>query len=123
MRAVLRKLARRGDVQQIVKDLFYPEATVAALLARFDELAAAQPRGLVDARAFRDATGLGRKRAIQVLEHLDRVGLTRRVRDSRVRRDAAATAGTTGSAAPSAAGVTPGAAAGSRAPAPDGAGC
>jgi selenocysteine-specific elongation factor len=28
---------------------------------------------------FRDASGLGRKRAIQVLEAFDRIGLTRRV--------------------------------------------
>ena len=28
---------------------------------------------------FRDASGLGRKRAIQVLEYFDRVGYTRRV--------------------------------------------
>ena len=33
------------------------------------------------AAAFRDATGLGRKRAIQILEHFDRVGLLRRVGD------------------------------------------
>ena len=33
------------------------------------------------AAAFRDATGLGRKRAIQILEHFDRIGLLRRVGD------------------------------------------
>ena len=31
---------------------------------------------------YRDATGLGRKRAIQILEFFDRTGLTRRVRDT-----------------------------------------
>ena len=42
--------------------------------------------GAVAAAGFRDATGLGRKRAIQLLEHFDRTGLTRRVRDSHVVR-------------------------------------
>ncbi|MBK1713361.1 selenocysteine-specific translation elongation factor [Rubrivivax gelatinosus] len=87
VRSVLRKLARRGELQQVVKDLFYPEAAIARLLAQLDELAAAAPRGEVGAAAFRDASGLGRKRAIQVLEHFDRAGYTRRVRDARVRRD------------------------------------
>ena len=39
------------------------------------------PPGAVEARAFRDAVQLGRKRAIQILEFFDRVGFTRRVRD------------------------------------------
>ena len=43
------------------------------------------PAGL-NAAAFRDATGLGRKRAIQILEFFDRVGYTRRVRDNHVLR-------------------------------------
>ncbi|PTT88577.1 selenocysteine-specific translation elongation factor, partial [Pelomonas sp. HMWF004] len=46
--------------------------------------------GTVTAAAFRDATGLGRKRAIQHLEHFDRVGLLRRVGDEhRLRADSA----------------------------------
>jgi selenocysteine-specific elongation factor len=46
-----------------------------------------QLHGAVSVVQFRDASGLGRKRAIQVLEAFDRIGLTRRVvakgRDSR----------------------------------------
>jgi selenocysteine-specific elongation factor len=42
----------------------------------------------VRAARFRDRTGLGRKRAIQVLEFFDRVGYTRRARDAhRLRGD------------------------------------
>jgi selenocysteine-specific elongation factor len=40
----------------------------------------------VSAARFRDAVGLGRKRAIQILEFFDRVGYTRRVRDAHVLR-------------------------------------
>jgi len=38
-----------------------------------------QRHGAVSVVQFRDASGLGRKRAIQVLEAFDRIGLTRRV--------------------------------------------
>lgn len=40
----------------------------------------------MQAAAFRDATGLGRKRAIQLLEFFDRVGFTRRVKDAHLLR-------------------------------------
>jgi selenocysteine-specific elongation factor len=42
----------------------------------------------VRAAVFRDGSGLGRKRAIQILEFFDRVGYTRRVREAhRLRGD------------------------------------
>lgn len=46
-------------------------------------------RGFVTAAAFRDATGLGRKRAIQILEWFDRIGHTRRVGDAHLLRPGA----------------------------------
>jgi selenocysteine-specific elongation factor len=42
--------------------------------------------GVVHAAQYRDAIGVGRKRAIQILEFFDRVGYTRRTRDARVLR-------------------------------------
>lgn len=84
VRQLLRKLLRRGEVAQVVKDLFYHRDQVRRLAALAADLAA-QPQGL-NAAVFRDATGLGRKRAIQVLEFFDRVGYTRRVRDTHVLR-------------------------------------
>ena len=50
-------------------------------LAAIARQVAAQHGGDVLAAQFRDAAGLGRKRAIQILEYFDRVGLTRRVGD------------------------------------------
>lgn len=76
MRRLLKKLARRGDAHQVVRDLFYDRATIGALARLVAEQAAAQGGGL-GAAHFRDATGLGRKRAIQLLEFFDRVGYTR----------------------------------------------
>lgn len=80
MRTTLSRLAQRGELHQVVKDLFYPPATMATLAATVRRVAAAQA-GEVTAASFRDATGLGRKRAIQLLEHFDRIGLLRRVGD------------------------------------------
>ncbi len=68
----------------MVKDLYYPSATIEQLAALARDCLA-RPGGL-HATTFRDATGLGRKRAIQLLEFFDRVGYTRRVRDAHLLR-------------------------------------
>ncbi|MYM81597.1 selenocysteine-specific translation elongation factor [Duganella sp. FT50W] len=73
VRRLLLKLSKTGELSQVVKDLFYHPQ-------RLDELArlvATLPE--VQAAAFRDAAGLGRKRAVQILEFFDRVGYTRRI--------------------------------------------
>jgi selenocysteine-specific elongation factor len=77
MRVTLSRLAARGELFQVVKDLFYPMATMTQL-ARLCRQVAAEHGGVVLAAQYRDATGLGRKRAIQILEYFDRVGLLRR---------------------------------------------
>jgi selenocysteine-specific elongation factor len=85
VRPLLRKLARRGDVYQVVRDLFYHRDTVRELTQLAARLAG-EHGGTLAASVFRDATGLGRKRAIQVLEFFDRVGYTRFQRDRHVLR-------------------------------------
>ncbi|MBN3755266.1 selenocysteine-specific translation elongation factor [Paraburkholderia sp. Tr-20389] len=80
VRQVLRKLARQGDVYQVVRDLFYARDVVHGL-ARLVAAIANGQGGALGASAFRDATGLGRKRAIQILEFFDRIGYTRFTRD------------------------------------------
>ena len=84
VRQTLASLARRGETFQVVKDLYYPLATVERLAAIARDCLDG-PAGL-EAASFRDATGLGRKRAIQLLEFFDRVGLTRRVKDAHLLR-------------------------------------
>ena len=86
LRAVFGRLARRGELHAVVKDLYYPTRTIVRLAAQAREVAR-QHGGEVKAAVFRDATGLGRKRAIQVLEYFDRVGLLRRVHDTHKLRD------------------------------------
>ncbi|WP_277182752.1 selenocysteine-specific translation elongation factor [Caballeronia sp. BR00000012568055] len=85
MRRLLKKLARRGDVFQIVHDLFYTRAAI-DVLARLAAEQAHTQNGAIGAAAFRDASSLGRKRAIQILEFFDRVGYTRFHRDLHVLR-------------------------------------
>jgi selenocysteine-specific elongation factor len=80
VRQLLRKLARAGQLSQVVPDLFYHPVPLGELA----DIVAALPQ--VEAADFRDATGLGRKRAIQILEFFDRVGYTRRVRNSHMVR-------------------------------------
>jgi selenocysteine-specific elongation factor len=84
VRQTLASLARRGETFQVVKDLYYPLATVERLAAIARDCLDG-PAGL-EAASFRDATGLGRKRAIQLLEFFDRVGYTRRVKDTHLLR-------------------------------------
>ena len=81
LRVTLARLAQRAELHQVVKDLYYPPATLARAAALARGLAAAHG-GVVTAAAFRDATQVGRKRAIQLLEYFDRIGLLRRVGDA-----------------------------------------
>ena len=85
VRQTLASLARRGEVFQVVKDLYYPAPTIERLAA-IARGCMEQSGEAVQAAAFRDATGLGRKRAIQLLEFFDRVGFTRRVKDAHLLR-------------------------------------
>ena len=88
VRVALARMAQRGELHQVVKDLYYPPATMATLASVARELG--RRDGEVKAAGFRDLTGLGRKRAIQILEYFDRIGLLRRVGDAhRLRSDTA----------------------------------
>lgn len=87
MRTSLARLARQGGLHQIVKDLYYPPEVIyeLAFIARG---ICSDNNGDVTAAQFRDAVGLGRKRAIQILEYFDRVGVMRRIGNThRLRTD------------------------------------
>jgi selenocysteine-specific elongation factor len=84
VREVLRKSVTQGTVFQVVRDLFYDRECIGELAAIITRMA--RERGVVDAARYRDALGLGRKRTVQILEFFDRVGYTRRVKDSHVLR-------------------------------------
>ena len=73
----LTDLARRGHLVQVARNRFFAPATVATLAQIAAELAAATPTLGFDAATYRDRTGLGRNLTIEVLEFLDRSGVTR----------------------------------------------
>lgn len=84
VRLVLRKCAVQGEVYQVVRDLFYHRDATRTLARALRALA--EKQGFVEAAAYRDLIGVGRKRTIQVLEFFDRVGYTRRTPRGRVLR-------------------------------------
>jgi len=87
IRRVLKAVARRGDVDEVAVDHFFLRSTVAEMVAITARLS--DPAGtLFNAASFRDHLGdgnhnAGRKVAIQVLEFLDRHGVTVRRGDER----------------------------------------
>jgi selenocysteine-specific elongation factor len=85
VRQLMRKLARQGEVFQVVRDLFYHREAIREL-ASIAAIEASKHDGTLAAAPFRDVTALGRKRAIQVLEFFDRVGYTRFHRELHVLR-------------------------------------
>ncbi len=81
VRLLLRKLARLGLMHQVVRDLFLSDVQLRRMADVLLKLAKENPQ--IQVKTFRDALGLGRKRCIQYLEYFDRVGLTRRIGESR----------------------------------------
>jgi len=88
LRDFLHRKSKGGDVQKVTAERFYPRTTLAALAAIAQNTAQAQASGSFTAAQYRDATGTGRSLAIEILEHLDRIGITQRLGDARkMRRD------------------------------------
>jgi selenocysteine-specific elongation factor len=87
IRRLLKSVARRGDIEEVAPDHFFLRATVAEMVSISQRLS--DPQGtLFNAASFRDHLGegslnAGRKVAIQVLEFLDRHGITVRRGDVR----------------------------------------
>jgi selenocysteine-specific elongation factor len=79
----LHRKSRTGEVLRVPPDRFYPRATLATLAATAHALARSAP---FTAAQFRDATGIGRGLAIEILEALDTLGITQRIGDTRKAR-------------------------------------
>ena len=82
----LHRKAKTGEVMKVTADRFYPRSTLATLAAIAQATAQAQPSGQFTAAQYRDATGVGRSLAIEILEFLDTLGITQRVGDARKMR-------------------------------------
>jgi len=93
----LHRKAKGGEVMKVTADRFYPRTTLATLAAIAQATAQARPDGLFTAAQYRDATGIGRSLAIEVLEFFDTLGITQRTGDARkMRRDFAPVLGPAG---------------------------
>ena len=84
VRALFKRIARHGDAWPVAHDHYFTAEAVAGLARRVAELD--RRDGCARAAPLRDAIGGGRKVAIQMLEFFDRIGYTRRVRDTHVLR-------------------------------------
>ena len=84
----LHRKSRGGEVMRVPPDRFYPRATLATLAATAQAVARASATGTFTAAQYRDATGIGRGLAIEILEFLDTLGITQRMGDARkLRKD------------------------------------
>lgn len=79
----LQRMRRAGELIAVAPNRYYLPAQVEGLVAVAQQLAAASPSGSFNAAEYRDASGIGRNLTIQVLEYLDRAGVTRFVREQR----------------------------------------
>jgi selenocysteine-specific elongation factor len=83
VRRLLKLAGRMGKVDEVAPDHFFLRATVADMVDIVAGLGAAAPDGQFTAAQFRDQVDNGRKVAIQILEFLDRHGVTLRRGDLR----------------------------------------
>ncbi|MEK7820385.1 MAG: SelB C-terminal domain-containing protein, partial [Pseudomonadota bacterium] len=78
----LAELQRAGRLARIAEDVYVRRADLDAWRTQAARLLA--EKGILSLGEFRDAIGVGRGFALQILEHFDRHGLTRRKGDVRV---------------------------------------
>jgi len=80
----LGRMARQGLVTQVASNRYFPPQAVIGLARIAQGLAEADADGLINVRAFRDASDIGRNLVIEVLEYFDRLGFTHRRDDGRI---------------------------------------
>ena len=79
----LKRMTKQGRVRQVAANRFYPPEAVEGLAKIATDLATADTNGMIDVRAFRDQSAIGRNLAIEVLEYFDKLGFTHRSQDGR----------------------------------------
>ena len=84
VRSLFKRVARLGEAYPVALDHYFTATAIADLAGKVATLCA--QNGHARAATLRDVIGGGRKVAIQILEFFDRIGYTRRVRDTHVLR-------------------------------------
>jgi selenocysteine-specific elongation factor len=84
MLQLMKRYERFGRVAPVADNRYFLQETVERLANVARELADGDPNGTFTAAAFKDRSGVGRNLTIEILEYLDRIGITRRVGDARM---------------------------------------
>ena len=89
MEALLIRLERFGRLARVAPNRFFPPETVEALIEIGRAMTEEAEEAGFTAATFNKRTGIGRNLTIEVLEYLDRIGVTKRTGDLRhiVRQD------------------------------------
>lgn len=87
LRDLMHRKAQEGVAVRMGEGRFFLRTTIDEFVQVARQVAQAAPGQRFTAGRFRDGAGIGRALAVQVLEALDRLGLTQRVADERVLRD------------------------------------
>ena len=80
----LKRAERFGRVAPVAPNRFFLPETIVRLADLAAALAVESPEQSFRAGLFKDRSGIGRNLTIEVLEYLDRIGVTRRVGDARI---------------------------------------
>lgn len=83
MRSLLKRASRMGLVHEVAHDSFFARVVVATIIEILQDVAGAKVKGEFTAADLRDRLDNGRKVAIEILEFLDRHGVTLRRGDRR----------------------------------------
>ena len=84
----LHRKAKSGEVYRVSSNRFYPRETFARLAAIAQSVAQASADHMFTAAQYRDQVGVNRMLSIEILESLDRIGITQRIGDKRkIRKD------------------------------------
>ncbi|HEU0216145.1 MAG TPA: selenocysteine-specific translation elongation factor [Stellaceae bacterium] len=81
---LMKRFERFGRVAPVAPNRYFLPETVDRLAGIARKLADGEAERTFTAAAFKDRSGVGRNLTIEILEYLDRVGITRRVGDARV---------------------------------------
>ena len=82
----LYRKSRTGEVMRVGTDRFYPRATLAQFAAIAQVVAQADAGGQFTPAQYRDRAGIGRSLVMEILDCLDRLGITQRMGDVRKMR-------------------------------------
>jgi len=86
LRDLLYRQMKAGNVYRVGRERFYPKATMATLAEFAKTTAARQTNGFFTPAQYRDALGIGRSLAMEILDVLDRLAITQRIGDARKMR-------------------------------------